>query len=338
MIYKSTRGNTQQVSGTMAVILGLAEDGGLFVPTEIPTVDIASLSTMSYKKLAKKILSLYFDEFSEKQLNHIVGQYDVKFKASIAPVTSFDNVSFLELYHGPTASFKDMALTLLPEIIKASYEVNDRDESILMLVATSGDTGSAALSGFVSQPKTKIGVFYPTDGVSPVQMMQMESIEGNNTFTYAIEGNFDDAQKTVKELFSDVDINKLTRQHQLNLTTANSINIGRLVSQIVYYFSAYYQLVDSGKIRMGEQIDISVPTGNFGDILAGIYAKEMGLPIDQTICASNSNNVLTEFFDTGVYDAKRSFYKTHSPSMDILVSSNLERFLYLISNGDTKLI
>lgn len=338
MYYQSTRGHEDRITGSQAVIKGMSEDGGLFVPQKFPQLSWESVRGKSYPELVKFILSLYFPEFTEAQLTRIVSQYSQKFTKEFAPVRSFGKRSFLELYHGPTASFKDMALTVLAEIVSVSHEVNHLDSDILVLVATSGDTGSAALHGFAGQDRAQINVFYPTNGVSEMQMRQMETVNKPGAVTYAIRGNFDDAQKTVKELFSDTDIKTLAADKKINIMTANSINIARLISQVAYYFYSYEQLVNTGVIEAGETIDIAVPTGNFGDILAGIYAKQMGLPIEGTICASNSNNVLTDFFHTGTYNTNRDFVKTYSPSMDILISSNLERFLHLISDGNSQLV
>lgn len=338
MYYQSTRGHQDKITGSQAVIKGMSEDGGLFVPQKFPQLSWENVCGKAYPELVKIILSLYFPEFTEDQLNRIVRHYNKKFTEKFAPVRSFGKRSFLELYHGPTASFKDMALTVLAEIVSVSHEVNNLASDILVLVATSGDTGSAALHGFAGQEHAHINVFYPTNGVSEIQMRQMEAVNQPGAVTYAIEGNFDDAQKTVKELFSDSAIKTLASDKKINIMTANSINIARLISQIAYYFYSYDQLVNTNVIKAGESIDIAVPTGNFGDILAGIYAKQMGLPIEGTICASNSNNVLTDFFHTGVYNTNRDFVKTYSPSMDILISSNLERFLHLISSGNSQMI
>lgn len=338
MYYQSTRGHEDRITGSQAVIKGMSEDGGLFVPQKFPQLSWEGVRGKSYPELVKVILSLYFPEFTEAQLTRIVSQYSQKFTKEFAPVRSFGKRSFLELYHGPTASFKDMALTVLAEIVSVSHEVNHLDSDILVLVATSGDTGSAALHGFAGQERAQINVFYPTNGVSEMQMRQMETVNKPGAVTYAIRGNFDDAQKTVKELFSDTDIKTLAADKKINIMTANSINIARLISQVAYYFYSYEQLVNTGVIEAEETIDIAVPTGNFGDILAGIYAKQMGLPIEGTICASNSNNVLTDFFHTGTYNTNRDFVKTYSPSMDILISSNLERFLHLISDGNSQLV
>lgn len=340
MRYTSTRNNDINISGTQAIIKGMSEDGGLFVPRTFPSIDINEFMGLTYQEMAKKLLDLYFPEIGEAKLGEITENYKRKFENSeeITPISSFNEFSFLELYHGPTLSFKDMALTLLPGLMRAAYDVNDRIENILILTATSGDTGSAALEGFKSHDRVEIGVFYPDGGVSEIQKLQMELADGGNAHVFSIKGNFDDAQRSVKKMFGDEEIRKLCQEKSKNLASANSINIARLISQISFYIYSYIELIKRGHIVKGQWIDIIVPTGNFGDILAGIYAKFMGLPIGNTICASNSNDVLTEFFATGVYDANREFLRTLSPSMDILISSNLERFLYVISGNDDEKI
>lgn len=339
MKFYSTRNPNYKVTASQAIIQGLAPDGGLFVPESLPKFDWKEYLDKSYQELALAILQLYLTDFPKEDLIEVIGNYAKAFdKDLITPVTSFENFSFLELFHGPTQSFKDLALSLLPGLLSKAYKINKVDKTALVLVATSGDTGSAALHGFQNQKGCQIMVLYPKDGVSEIQMKQMETVDASNSLVLAIDGNFDHGQAKVKSLFNDPDFHKLCQDHQINLTTANSINIGRLIPQIVYYFFAYLQLVRSQTIEMGQVIDISVPTGNFGDILAGIYAKEMGLPIDLVICASNENRVLTDFFQTGLYQAKRPFTVSLSPSMDILVSSNLERYLYHISNHDSQLI
>lgn len=337
MRYTSTRDNNVNLSGTEAIIKGMSEDGGLFAPLEFPQIEIKDFMGLSYQEVSKNVLRLYFPEIPMDTLEEIVKNYDRKFENSdnITPITSFENVSFLELFHGPTSSFKDMALTLLPGLMRAAYDVNGKKEKILILTATSGDTGSAAIEGFKSQDRIEIAVFYPQGGVSEVQKLQMESVMDENVFVYSIKGNFDDAQRSVKEIFNDFEIQKITIENGKNLASANSINIARLVSQISYYIYSYVYLLESGKIKEGEKIDIVVPTGNFGDILAGIYSKFMGVPIENAICASNANDVLTDFFEKGIYNSNREFLKTLSPSMDILVSSNLERFLFTLSGNDS---
>lgn len=334
MKYFSGRSGGKVISGSEAIIKGIGDDGGLFVPVSLPEIDLEKLKGLSYKELAFQIISKFFPELPEDKLKIVIDRYKVFNRPEPAAITSFDEVSFLELYHGPTASFKDMALTLLPGLMKISYEVNGLDEEILILVATSGDTGSAALKGFSGQEGTSIAVFYPNSGVSEIQMIQMESAADGNAYVYSITGNFDDAQRAVKEIFNDKEIQKLEKAKKTNVSSANSINIGRLVPQIVYYIYSYLKLSEEGIIKFGEPLDVSVPTGNFGNILACIYAKEMGVPFGNIISASNSNDVLYDFITTKKYDAKRDFKKTISPSMDILISSNLERFLYLNSGED----
>ncbi|NLD17814.1 MAG: threonine synthase [Tissierellia bacterium] len=338
MKYTSTRDNKVNITGTQAVIKGISDEGGLFLPKEFPTINIQDFRGLTYQEIAINILELYFPEISYEELEKIVNNYNYKFENSkeITPIKTFDNISFLELFHGPTSSFKDMALSLLPGLMRAAYDVNNITERLLILTATSGDTGSAALEGFKSQDRTEIAVFYPDGGVSDIQKLQMELSDGGNASVFSITGNFDDAQRSVKEIFADDDIKENCLINRKNLGSANSINIARLISQIPYYVYSYVTLLEKGIIKDGEKIDIIVPTGNFGDILAGIYAKFMGVPIENAICASNSNDVLTEFFNTGYYNANREFLKTLTPSMDILISSNLERFLYTISKGDSE--
>lgn len=340
MYYKSTRGSEKFVTPSVAIVRGIAEDGGLYVPEKIPMIkkDLDELSKMSYKELAYYIISLYFDDFSEEELKACVdGAYDEKFEdPAIAPLVYKNGVCFLELYHGKTLAFKDMALSILPYLMKTAAKKVGIDKEIVILTATSGDTGKAALEGFDSVSGTKIVVFYPKDGVSEIQRVQMTTQEGKNTFVVGIEGNFDDAQSGVKEIFSDKEFNELLNKNGYLFSSANSINIGRLVPQVAYYAYTYGTLLKEKKINKGEKINIVVPTGNFGNILAAFYAKSMGIPIDTLICASNKNNVLSEFINTGVYNRNRSFFVTNSPSMDILISSNLERYLFEISGRDGK--
>ncbi|WIF95332.1 threonine synthase [Caminicella sporogenes] len=340
LFYKSTRSSDERVKSCEAIVKGLAGDGGLFVPVEIPKIEKSfdELMTMNYKDLAFYIMKKYFTDFDECELKECIEKaYDEKFETQlIAPVVEKAGVFFLELYHGPTLAFKDMALSILPYLlIKASKKLNV-DKKIVILTATSGDTGKAALEGFADVEGVKIIVFYPQDGVSEVQRMQMITQRGLNTFVVGIKGNFDDAQRGVKETFADRKFNKKINDMGYMFSSANSINIGRLVPQIVYYFYAYLNLLKEKKIKDREKINIVVPTGNFGNILAAYYAKKMGLPVNKLICASNENNVLYDFINTGIYDRRREFKKTISPSMDILVSSNLERFLYDISDCDEK--
>jgi threonine synthase len=337
MKYHSTRNRTDFVSGPEAIIAGLAPDGGLYVPERLPAVDWRALP-VTYRELVRHILGLFFPEFSQSALMRIVAGYDKFASNEIVQIQEFDDYAFLELYHGPTASFKDMALSLLPGLLRESYLLTGRDKSAFIMVATSGDTGSAALEGFAGQEGTEIMVLYPDGGVSEIQQLQMEAVRDNNAHVFAIAGNFDDAQRAVKQAFVSADIRHLAANRRKDLSSANSINIGRLVPQIVYYFYAYQRLAATGRIDEGALLDVSVPTGNFGDILAAIYAKAMGLPLGNIICASNTNKVLTDFFATGRYDSRREFAKTLSPSMDILVSSNLERYLHLLCGGDSELI
>ena len=332
--YSSTRGKVASVASAEAIIQGLAADGGLFVPEEMPKADpdfIAGMRQLSYEERAARILGLFLTDYTSEELAGCIarayggGKFD---DVRIAPVHALKEFPVLELWHGPTSAFKDMALQLLPQLLQTALKKTGEDAEILILVATSGDTGKAALEGFADVNQIKIFVFYPTGGVSKIQNLQMCTQKGTNVRVVAVKGNFDDAQNGVKEIFSDKAFGEKLAAGNVKLSSANSINWGRLVPQIVYYFSAYADLLEKGMIAAGEAIDFCVPTGNFGDILAGYYAKRMGLPVAKLICASNSNNVLTDFLQTGVYDKKRDFYKTISPSMDILVSSNLERLLY----------
>lgn len=342
MIFKSTRSKSEQVKSREAIINGIARDGGLYVPEFIPKINLnlRDLISMSYKDLAAFIMGKYFTDFEESELLECTSRaYDSKFdNPHIVPLVEKAGIHFLELYHGPTLAFKDMALTLLPHLMKASAGKTNLDKEIVILTATSGDTGKAALEGFRDVDGTKIIVFFPQNGVSEIQKRQMVTQEGNNTYVIGINGNFDDAQRGVKEIFNDREFNVFLEKNKCMLSSANSINIGRLIPQIVYYFHGYLRLLEKGKIIDGEAINIAVPTGNFGNILAAYYAREMGLPINKLICASNENNVLYDFLVTGVYDKRRELKLTSSPSMDILVSSNLERLLYEISGRDEALI
>lgn len=334
MKYISTRGGGADVASAEAIIQGLADDGGLFVPEEIPAVGldfIEEMTRLSYEERAARILELFLMDYTADELAGCIsraygnGKFD---DMRIAPVHALKDFPVLELWHGPTSAFKDMALQLLPQLLQTALKKTGESAEILILVATSGDTGKAALEGFADVEQIKILVFYPTGGVSKIQNLQMCTQKGRNVGVVAVRGNFDDAQNGVKEIFSDKIFGEKLFAENVKLSSANSINWGRLVPQIVYYFSAYADLLEKGTIAAGEAVDFCVPTGNFGDILAGYYAKRMGLPIAKLICASNSNNVLTDFLQTGVYDRQRDFYKTISPSMDILISSNLERLLY----------
>ena len=339
--YQSTRGGESGVSASQAILKGLAQDGGLFMPTEIPTLDIPveELAGMTYQETAYQVMKLFFTDFSEEELRSCIeSAYDSKFDTEeIAPLAKAENAYFLELYHGKTIAFKDMALSILPHLMTTAAKKNNLKHEIVILTATSGDTGKAALAGFADVPGTRIIVFYPKNGVSPVQELQMRTQTGANTSVVAIHGNFDDAQTGVKKLFADSDLADLMDAKNFQFSSANSINIGRLVPQIVYYVYAYAKLFENGEIEKGEAINVTVPTGNFGNILAAYFAKRMGLPIKTLICASNDNKVLYDFFQTGVYDRRRAFILTTSPSMDILISSNLERLLYLSTGCDCEM-
>ena len=345
MLYTSTRDNSIRITAAQAIAQGISKEGGLFVPCELPQFSldkIKGMAAMSYIDRAKTVLKEFLTDFSEEELNYCVeGAYQAdKFSSpAVAPTVNIDgNKNILELWHGPTCAFKDMALQLLPYLMTVSAKKTADGKTIVILVATSGDTGKAALEGFKDVDKTKILVFYPVDGVSPMQKLQMTTQEGGNVSVCAINGNFDDAQSAVKSIFTDNEIKAQLAEKNMAFSSANSINWGRLVPQIVYYFSTYCDMLSMGKIEAGEEINIVVPTGNFGNILAAYYAKEMGLPLKKIICASNSNNVLTDFLKSGEYDKNRNFYTTTSPSMDILISSNLERLLYHMSGNDDKLV
>ncbi|EPY6470423.1 threonine synthase [Clostridium sporogenes] len=342
MFYKSTRGEGKNVKASEAIIRGIAEDGGLYVPEELPKIDksFKELGNMNYKELAFYIMKKYFDDFNEEELKNCIDRaYDSKFQHPlIAPLNYKAGAYFLELYHGKTLAFKDIALSILPHLLKISAKKMNITKDIVILTATSGDTGKAALEGFDSVEGTKIVIFYPKDGISEIQRRQMVTQEGKNTFVVGIEGNFDDAQSGVKEIFNDREFNELLEENGYIFSSANSINIGRLVPQIVYYVYSYVNLLKDKKVGEGESINIVVPTGNFGNILAAFYAKNMGIPVGKLICASNENKVLTDFINTGIYDRRRNFSVTNSPSMDILISSNLERFLYEISGRDSHLV
>ncbi len=342
MNYVSTRGKQETVASSIAIQRGIASDGGLFVPDFIPQVNhdfIAALASLDYRQRAQKILSQFLTDYSEQELQSCLdAAYNTdKFDCpEIAPVQTVGGNHVLELWHGPTSAFKDMALQLLPQVLSLALTKNKEQSDIVILVATSGDTGKAALEGFKDVERIQIIVFYPYNGVSEIQRLQMVSQEGNNVHVVAVDGNFDDAQTGVKILFQDRDFQAGLAEAGLQFSSANSINWGRLAPQIVYYFSAYADMLASGQILGGQSVNFVVPTGNFGNILAGYYAKLMGLPIAKLVCASNSNNVLTDFLRAGIYDRNREFFKTLSPSMDILVSSNLERLLYHITNGNAQ--
>jgi len=338
MLYTSTRDKTVHVSSAQAIARGISADGGLFVPEEIPQISadfLQALSGLDYISRAKKILALYLTDFTEAEIDRCVnGAYAPgKFSSEkVSPLHQIaDGAHVLELWRGPTCAFKDMALQLLPYLLTTAAKKTVADKTIVILVATSGDTGKAALAGFCNVPGTKIMVFYPNDGVSPMQKLQMTTQEGDNVCVCAINGNFDDAQNGVKAIFTDPDVAAKLSEHGMMFSSANSINWGRLVPQIVYYVSAYCDLIAEGAIRNGDEINIVVPTGNFGNILAAYYARQMGVPVKTLLCASNANNVLTDFLQTGIYDRNRPFFTTTSPSMDILISSNLERLLFHLS-------
>ena len=341
MNFISTRGG-EKVTGAQAIVKGLASDGGLFVPERFPTVtkeEFSAMSEMSYAERAAFILGKYLgDELGQEYLKESCEKAYATFSsADPAPLVKIDDGFYiLELFHGPTCAFKDMALTVLPYLLKKSCEVCGIKEDILILAATSGDTGKAALEGFRDVPGTKVAVFYPDEGVAKMQRLQMSIQDGDNVFVAAVQGNFDDCQRAVKKLFADADFNAELLKKNTRLSSANSINFGRLAPQIAYYFSAYLDMLGAGRIEEGEEVDFVVPTGNFGDILAGWYAKQMGLPVRKLLCASNRNKVLADFFATGKYDIKRNFHRTMSPSMDILISSNLERLLFEVSGRDAK--
>lgn len=341
MRYSSSRGQYPPVSAAEAIKMGLAPDGGLFVPDQIPVLSSADwelMASQNYQERAGRILGLFLEEFTADEIQDCVeGAYNsTNFDDSrIAPMAELGRKVFvLELWHGPTCAFKDMALQLLPRLLVASARKTGEQSEIVILVATSGDTGKAALEGFKDVPGVKIIVFYPQDGVSEVQKRQMISQSGNNVYVAAVSGNFDDAQNGVKQIFSDRSFIDCLAQHGMKMSSANSINWGRLLPQIVYYLSAYADLVGAKRLIAGDKVNVVVPTGNFGNILAAFYAGQMGMPINRLICASNANNVLTEFIRTGRYDRKRSFVKTISPSMDILISSNLERLLFELTGHD----
>lgn len=337
--YKSTRGGQEDISASYAIIQGIARDGGLFVPESLPKLEysLEEIKGMNYQELAYHIMKHFLTDFEEHELRECINKaYDKKFDTSIiAPLVHKDEVYFLELFHGPTLAFKDMALSILPHLLKTAAKKLNIQKEIVILTATSGDTGKAALEGFADVEGTKIIVFFPEDGVSEIQKRQMTTQTGNNTHVIGIKGNFDDAQNGVKEIFGDTEFNKNLSEKNYMLSSANSINIGRLVPQVVYYFYAYFQMVKANEITLGEIANVVVPTGNFGNILAAYYAKQMGLPIGKLICASNDNKVLYDFFNTGKYNKDREFILTISPSMDILISSNLERLLYQIADGNT---
>ena len=341
MEYQSTRNNMLRASSAQAVLDGLAPDGGLYSMPSLRDISFDSQSVLKLdtQGMATEILTALLPSFSKDEMRELVKKaYTGKFESEdLTPTVHVGDDTVLELFRGPTSAFKDVALSMLPQLMTAARKKCGVDDEILILTATSGDTGKAAMEGFCDVPGTKIIVFYPDGGVSAVQKAQMTTQAGNNTCVCAVRGNFDDAQTGVKNIFAAVTEEKLLAGKGVSLSSANSINIGRLAPQVVYYYRAYANLVNEGRIKAGDKVDFCVPTGNFGDILAGWFAKELGLPIGKLICASNANNVLTDFLETGRYDKNRPFYKTVSPSMDILVSSNLERLLFLLS-GDAELV
>ena len=340
LLYKSTRNAEHTATASEAILKGLAEDGGLFVPVQIPKLDVTmeELKTMSYQETAYAVMKQFLTDFTEEELKGCIARaYDSKFDTEvIAPLVKVGDTYHLELFHGATIAFKDMALSILPHLLTTAAKKNQVKNEIVILTATSGDTGKAALAGFADVPGTKIIVFYPKNGVSRVQELQMVTQKGENTSVVAIHGNFDNAQSGVKALFEDKELEKELSEAGYQFSSANSINIGRLVPQIVYYVYAYAKLLENEEIADGEELNVTVPTGNFGNILAAYYAKQMGVPIAKLICASNENKVLFDFFQTGTYDRNRKFVLTSSPSMDILISSNLERLIYTISGQDAK--
>ena len=338
--YISTRDTNNRVTASQAILKGIAEDGGLYVPTALPevTLDWEVLKTQSYQEIAIEILSAFLTDFTKEEITDCVhSAYDTTFDTKeIAPVKKVGSRHFMELFHGRTIAFKDMALSILPYLLTTAAKKNKSDKEIVILTATSGDTGKAALAGFADVHHTNIIVFYPKGGVSTIQERQMVTQAGDNTFVYGVEGNFDDAQTKVKELFADKELNATLAEKGFQFSSANSINIGRLCPQIVYYVFAYAQLVKDGTLKIGDPMNVVVPTGNFGNILAAYYAKGIGVPINKLICASNENDVLVDFFQTGTYNRLREFKLTSSPSMDILVSSNLERFVFELTGRSSK--
>ena len=341
MIYESTRDINRKLNPSEAILQGLSEEGGLFVLRDLGKnkLDLEKLIGKSYYEVAEAVLRLFVD-FSDEEIKKCVEEaYRGKFShENITPLVELEDGHILELFNGPTSAFKDVGLSLLPQLTKTALTKVEDENDILILTATSGDTGKAALEGFKDVDRTKIMVFYPNDGVSTVQKTQMQTQEGKNTKVCAIHGNFDDAQSGIKELFVDEEFKKELLSKNIKLSSANSINIGRLIPQVVYYVVSYLDLVNSNKIKLNDKVNFVVPTGNFGNILAGYYAEQIGLPVNKLICASNNNNVLYDFLTTGVYDKNRDFLKTVSPSMDILISSNLERLLYYVSGCDNEYI
>ena len=340
LVYHSTRNSEETATASEAILKGLTNDGGLFVPDSIPKLNVSleDLTQMSYQEIAYAVMKEFLTDFTEEELKTCINNaYDSKFDTEeIAVTKKVDGAYYLELFHGATIAFKDMALSILPHLLVTSARKNNVKNEIVILTATSGDTGKAALAGFADVPGTKIIVFYPKSGVSPIQEKQMVTQKGDNTYVIGIKGNFDDAQTGVKKMFSNKELAKVMNDNGFQFSSANSINIGRLVPQVVYYVKAYADLLKQGALKAGEPMNVVVPTGNFGNILASYYAKQMGIPIGKFVCASNKNKVLFDFFETGKYDRNREFYVTTSPSMDILISSNLERMIYRIAGNDAK--
>ena len=340
LVYHSTRNSEETATASEAILKGLTSDGGLFVPDSIPKLNVSleDLTKMSYQEIAYAVMKEFLTDFTEEELKTCINNaYDSKFDTEeIAVTKKVDGAYYLELFHGATIAFKDMALSILPHLLVTSARKNNVKNEIVILTATSGDTGKAALAGFADVPGTKIIVFYPKSGVSPIQEKQMVPQKGDNTYVIGIKGNFDDAQTGVKKMFSNKELAKVMNDNGFQFSSANSINIGRLVPQVVYYVKAYADLLKQGALKAGEPMNVVVPTGNFGNILASYYAKQMGIPIGKFVCASNKNKVLFDFFETGKYDRNREFYVTTSPSMDILISSNLERMIYRIAGNDAK--
>ena len=340
LVYHSTRNSEETATASEAILKGLTSDGGLFVPDSIPKLNVSleDLTKMSYQEIAYAVMKEFLTDFTEEELKTCINNaYDSKFDTEeIAVTKKVDGAYYLELFHGATIAFKDMALSILPHLLVTSARKNNVKNEIVILTATSGDTGKAALAGFADVPGTKIIVFYPKNGVSPIQEKQMVTQKGDNTYVIGIKGNFDDAQTGVKKMFSNKELAKVMNDNGFQFSSANSINIGRLVPQVVYYVKAYADLLKQGALKAGEPMNVVVPTGNFGNILASYYAKQMGIPIGKFVCASNKNKVLFDFFETGKYDRNREFYVTTSPSMDILISSNLERMIYRIAGNDAK--
>ena len=340
LVYHSTRNSEETATASEAILKGLTSDGGLFVPDSIPKLNVSleDLTQMSYQEIAYAVMKEFLTDFTEEELKTCINNaYDSKFDTEeIAVTKKVDGAYYLELFHGATIAFKDMALSILPHLLVTSARKNNVKNEIVILTATSGDTGKAALAGFADVPGTKIIVFYPKSGVSPIQEKQLVTQKGDNTYVIGIKGNFDDAQTGVKKMFSNKELAKVMNDNGFQFSSANSINIGRLVPQVVYYVKAYADLLKQGALKAGEPMNVVVPTGNFGNILASYYAKQMGIPIGKFVCASNKNKVLFDFFETGKYDRNREFYVTTSPSMDILISSNLERMIYRIAGNDAK--